>query len=205
MQSALKYDLNSIRYIAEFDIKNIDTDSVVVDIGGYEGNFSKTISLVFNPHIFIIEPANEFYNNLKKMFSNYYKIKVCNYAIGSSRREEILYACDDKSSFFQEWAEMEDEDYFEMVSVFTLSDFMKCNSINKIDLLKINVEGAEYEIIKQILDEKYTDKINNFLIQFHNIDNNSKIKYTQLITRLSDTHKLIWNKGLWVWEYWIKK
>ena len=48
-----------------------------------------------------------------------------------------------------------------------LNNYIKTNNIEKIDYLKIDCEGAEYEIIKS-LDEQYlTNNINKICLEYH--------------------------------------
>ena len=50
-----------------------------------------------------------------------------------------------------------------------------------IDLMKIDIEGAEYELFKTILDENLI-KVNNFLIEYHN---NNEYQVLDIIKKLT--------------------
>ena len=54
--------------------------------------------------------------------------------------------------------------------VTTLSEVIKSKKINKIDLLKMDCEGHEWEVIKGIEDQDWS-KIKSIVMEVHNIDN----------------------------------
>lgn len=51
------------------------------------------------------------------------------------------------------------------VDMFKLSEIMKKNNHSYIDVLKMDIEGSEYEVIKNICEEKL--KINQIVLEFH--------------------------------------
>ena len=79
------------------------------------------------------------------------------------------------------------------VSLLTIDHFIDENKIKKIDLLKIDTEGYEFNILKGISD--HSDKIKLIYFEHH---------YDDMILKnykFSDIHKLLKNKGF----YMIKK
>jgi FkbM family methyltransferase len=61
------------------------------------------------------------------------------------------------------------------IQIITLSDYFKINDLRRIDLLKIDTEGFEFEILKGA-DNKL--KICNFILFEHHYDNMIKKTYT---------------------------
>ena len=51
----------------------LDNDSIVIDLGGYHGLWTKKISQKFNCNILTIEPIPEFYNKMINEFDYYLK------------------------------------------------------------------------------------------------------------------------------------
>lgn len=81
------------------------------------------------------------------------------------------------------------ERYFE-AQVKTLATFMKENGQESIDLLKIDIEGAEYEVIKSIIKDKIFPKILcvEFDETFHPLDDHHK-------ERINESLNLLLNSG----------
>ena len=70
--------------------------------------------------------------------------------------------------------------------------------------MKINVEGAEYKILNELINNKSISKISNLQVQFHMFDENNNNEYEPLIQKLSETHELSW-RFPFVWENWRLK
>jgi hypothetical protein len=90
------------------------------------------------------------------------------------------------------------------VEVRSFTEVYEELNFDVIDLLKINVEGSEYEILENIFENNYTTKIKNFQIQFHPEPPGAEEAYERLTKVLSKTHNLDWHYQ-WVWENWSLK
>lgn len=174
--------LERLRY--EYDL---DKNSVVYDIGACEGTFLKEIYKRFNCNIVAYEPVKKHYDNIIELFSN--KIKIFSYAVGSSDRTVLI----DKDS--ETLTATQTNELYEI-------KYVDINKIIKseIDLMKINIEGGEYELLRAIKPSKLKI-INNLQIQFHIIDNNSTNERLKIHEKLRKTHKLTYEYPF-CWENW---
>jgi hypothetical protein len=81
-----------------------------------------------------------------------------------------------------------------------------CEDINKylkeeIALVKINIEGAEYNLLQHMIDGGI-ENIKNIQVQFHIIEGHDyEAYYTKITDQLKRTHKLTWRYPF-VWENW---
>ena len=71
----------------------------------------------------------------------------------------------------------------------------------RLDLLKLNVEGGEYEILERILELDRLGSIEHLLIQFHDWLPAATRKRWSLRRQFKKTHELVWDFP-WIWEYW---
>lgn len=78
-------------------------------------------------------------------------------------------------------------------------DYLKNNNIDDIDLMKINIEGGEYELLEEIISQNYQNKIRNILIQFHNLSEDPIKRREKIIKKLSETHQIKFSYDF-VWE-----
>jgi FkbM family methyltransferase len=174
---------------------NLDENSIVVDLGSYHGRFALEIFIKFKCNVYSFEPLKQFYE-YSKLTIKKDKIKFFNYALGKSNGKEILYLNEDETSFFNKSNISEEIDIREFNQAISDLD------IKKIDLLKINIEGAEYDLLDHILENNIILKIKNLQIQFHsNIIDFKKRKKT-ITKNLRKTHKRNWYFS-GVWENWI--
>ena len=84
-------------------------------------------------------------------------------------------------------------------SCFDILDILQ----NPVALLKINIEGDEYEVLIGYFSPDYKKQITNFQIQFHQVTGYN-ILYHHLAEELSKTHEKTWGVD-WVWENWKLK
>ena len=75
--------------------------------------------------------------------------------------------------------------------------------IKNIDLIKVNIEGGEYPLLKHIVNRNELGIIDEYQIQFHNFIEGAETKRNFLITELRKTHKRTWCYKF-VWENWKK-
>ena len=76
-------------------------------------------------------------------------------------------------------------------------------NIKTIDLLKLNIEGSEYDLIERLIETDYIKKVEQLKIQFHDNVNDAKSRRVDIRNKLSKTHSEIWSY-YFIWEYWEK-
>jgi len=160
----------------------VEKDDLVVDIGFNYGLFSMT-SLRYHPgRIIAFEPNPK----LVKTFKGYFKesmIELHQKAVSNKNGHAIFYENLDPgmSTIFEDINNVSGEDSYE-VEVINFNDFIISNNIEKIDYLKVDCEGAEYDIFETMPDDYLKNNIMKVAIEFHH--KLSDIKVQDLIERL---------------------
>jgi FkbM family methyltransferase len=173
----------------------LDSNSIVFDLGAYEGSWSADIINKFDCYVYMFEPVKEFYDLIVDKFSGNKKVKVYNF--GFSNKEEIVgISMEHASSSIYSNGEKE------LIRLRNLNDFIQEEGISKIDLIKINIEGCEFDLMESLTDNNI-NIVDNFQIQFHKIGENPEIRRDNIRDRLSKTHKLTYDYTF-VWENWEK-
>ena len=160
-------------------------DFGAVVIGAHFGVWlSDIVSKYQNKNILLVEPVPYNYSILKKNFSKNENIHICTNAIFSINQKKNFYFVKENSipKLGKHWAsgigsfnknhildhktkrfKIQPEDIDEIeINFITFNDLVKNYSIQSIDKLQVDVEGAEYEILNSI-DYK---KININSLQF---------------------------------------
>ena len=152
-------------------LKSIITDeAVVVDIGSNVGSFIKQIlNTNKKTHVYSIEPNKELIKFQKNKFRNRENIKFYNFAIDTKNGIRILYVRNpaSHSSFFKTHQEEKFNKIVETVEVqtCTLEKFFADQKITKITLLKIDIEGQDYEVFRSAKDLFLNNKIDYIKIE----------------------------------------
>ena len=174
-----------------FKKKNI----TIIDVGAHHGESIKFFTKNFKVNmIYSYEASKEnFYILTKKISSNKnYHISLNNFGLGENNKSLILSQVNESSSSTF-CAIDENSNYFKKkkkllkfflkgkyvksklkVSIKTLSDEIYKKQIKKIDLLKIDTEGFEFNVIKGAKNS--LNKI-NYIIFEHHYDNMIKKNY----------------------------
>jgi FkbM family methyltransferase len=175
-------DIEHIRF--EYDLK---PDDLVIDIGAYRGEWANEMWNRYHCNIIAIEPT--------EYIRDFTHGRVINKAAGTHNGKLSFGGRAYYSSIFEEG----DHEY-------------ECFDINKlletcpeIALMKINIEGAEYDLLSHIIGAGLHKQIGNLQIQFHQIDGRPyELWYKEIASKLSLTHKLTWHYP-YCWENWALK
>ena len=136
--------------VFEQDIyKKASPQLTIIDLGAYEGEFA-FYCLNFAKKIYAIEPDPTPYKILQERVTKFELsniIKTFPIAVAGKNGKRVLYASGAGGSALLADGDTEhDSEKKIVVPALTLKTFMKRNNINKVDILKIDVEAAEKEI-----------------------------------------------------------
>lgn len=172
-------DYNNKRKILDFFKKKFDQNIInVIDVGGHKGETINFFLKNFNiGKLFVFEPNKNLYDLLIKKFSQK-NIFIFNYGAGFKKEKKKLNISIDSSSstinninmntnYFKRKKKFlslkNNSSYFvdvQEINVINLSEFILSKQ-DKIDVLKIDTEGYEFNILRGInkLDFKKIDFI----------------------------------------------
>lgn len=190
---------------------NITENSIVFDLGGYEGGWTSIIEKLYKPNVHIFEPVSSFYNNCSNRFSFQHNqnIHIHKFGLASSNSERIIYINRDSTSLF-----INDESQLpsgvkitnttEQIELVQYEKFIKEHNIHNVDLLKMNIEGAEYDLLDYLIETTLIKNIKQFIVQFHSFYPDAKQRMNKIHTGLSKTHEPIYQFEF-IWEHWRLK
>ncbi|KKT37078.1 MAG: Methyltransferase FkbM family [Parcubacteria group bacterium GW2011_GWA1_44_13] len=178
---------------------DLSEDSVVFDVGGYEGGWSEKVFCKYGSNIHIFEPVNKFYKEIKEKFAKNSKVHVYNFGLGSKNEEAVFNIDGNSSSGFAGV-----KGSTEKVLINSIIDFIENNNIKSVDLMKINIEGAEYDLLEKLIETGWISKIGNIQVQFHDFIPNAYDRMIKIQDKLKLTHELTYHYEF-VWENWKLK
>ncbi|HEC27094.1 MAG TPA: FkbM family methyltransferase [Gammaproteobacteria bacterium] len=177
----------------------IGKEAIVIDVGGYLGDFSAKILDRFNCRVDVFEPVQRYAEKIGERFSSNSKVHVTQAGMGASEREEVINIAGPGSSVFDVGA---DEGGKEKIKIISAVDYLRERAYPAIDLLKINIEGGEYELLNALLEHPdLIEEIRFLQIQFHNFVPDAKEMRSGIQKKLSRTHRLMWDFPF-IWESW---
>ncbi|MBD3201958.1 MAG: FkbM family methyltransferase [Candidatus Lokiarchaeota archaeon] len=174
---------------------NLNENSIVFDLGGYRGQWTSDIFSMYCCSIYIFEPVQEYAQIIKERFERNKKVKNFGFGIGGKNEKIPIILDDDGSSYYKTKGKTEE------VPLRDIMEIISENNIEKIDLIKINIEGGEYEVLSRLIQADYIKNIKNIQVQFHDLIEDAQKKRKNIQNKLSETHNLTYNYP-WVWENW---
>lgn len=176
----------------------LSKESLVVDLGGYEGKWAKVINDIYGCRVHVFEPVPQFCEKIRNLLGSNEKITIHQSALGPEKSNSLINMSADSSSMFADIASGHESAV--PIVVESIHDFM--TQVSSIDLMKINIEGAEYDLLDSLSEEELL-KIENIQVQFHTFYPNCYERRNSIQSKLSKTHHLTYNYEF-VWENWRK-
>ncbi|MET0634854.1 MAG: FkbM family methyltransferase [Chitinophagaceae bacterium] len=184
---------------SEFEF--LTPESIVFDLGGYLGEWTSNLYSRYNCKIHIFEPVKEYADIIAHRFSHNKRITVVQAGLASADLETFITLDEFESKVVGSDHAIHKT---EPIRLKAFQQYVSQTGIDKIDLVKINIEGAEYDLLDHLISTGQTERINCFLIQFHNWEQNATTRREKIRQELSKTHTEVFNYSF-VWECWQKK
>lgn len=189
---------NSKHYQKLINLEHINNNSIILDIGANIGDVTDVIMKKYNPNIYCYEPNISCYNYMLKRFKKNSKIKIFNVAVSNFSGKTFLYFHNKSTNIseFNERSSLKKEkdglDKNKRIEVNCINIKEILEKHNQIDLIKIDIEGSEYEVMPEIIKNK--DKIKMVLCETHGNPDGKKIPSV-------DGSKLVVKNKIWIKDY----
>jgi FkbM family methyltransferase len=183
----------------------LNESAIVIDVGGYEGDWAAEISARYACTLHIFEPVAKFVKLLQTRFNANPKITIHNFGL-SDKDEQLEFSVMDESSsaFTSTTSYNTSAQQMEKVQLKKFSETMLQLGINRIDLIKINIEGGEYPLLEHMIVSGWINKVENIQVQFHDFVPDAEKKMKGIKEKLAKTHQLTY-EYIYVWENWKRK
>lgn len=164
-------------------------DSHVWEIGGFEGRWAQQIWDKYHCHIDIFEPQWWAVEKLNRRFEGIEKIKIHPYGLWT--HDDVIqignYHTDGASI-----VKPNDGREVTMPGTFKMMAAEIYGFKPKIDLCLMNIEGAEYYILPEIILTGMISRFRNFFCQFHP-DPSILASHFPFFETMDRTHELLWD------------
>lgn len=138
----------------------------VIDIGANIGDFSIKAAVDGAVNVYAYEPVRSTYELLQSniAINGIKNVKSFNYGVSNLMGKSLINVspASGLSSLFSGSRSKKTEE----IRLVTIDKIFRENNIKKCDLLKVDCEGAEYDIFTN-LSAKIFDKIDNIAVEFH--------------------------------------
>jgi len=170
------FDLHIISDTYEWKIRKLieklsEKSEVIIDVGANVGKYS-ILSSKSNPNakVFAVEPEKENFEVLEKnkKLNNCKNLKLIKVALNDKNQKVKLYKAEINKGGHS-LKHSSNSQNFEIVDGEKFDDVFS-NKIQRIDLLKIDAEGAELEILKGAQNFLKNKRIKNIIIELNDLE-----------------------------------
>lgn len=183
-----------------FSYGRLKSDDILFDIGSYTGDFAKGFVAKHKCRAYCFEPVTKFYRHSMHNLEGVDGVEIYHFGLGPKNEEIEISLDSDASSLFL----TEKASNTEVVQIKRIDEFILENDIENIKVIKINIEGAEYDLLDHCLDTGIVSRFENIQVQFHTFIDDCVERRDSIRKRLSETHELTWDYPF-IWENWRRR
>lgn len=173
-------------------------DSIVLDLGGYKGQWASDLYARYRCKIHVFEPVTGFADAIAERLSHNPDISVHDFGLGASNREIQIAVLADASSSFEK------SDNTQSARIVDVLEWLADERIERVALAKLNIEGGEYELLERLIEAGKLAMFDALQIQFHDFTEDSEARMNQIHAHLAQTHRPEYQYRF-VWESWTRK
>ncbi|MEM6319845.1 MAG: FkbM family methyltransferase [Bacteroidota bacterium] len=192
-------------------LDDLSNDSNVIDLGVNRGEFVELISERYGCKVFGVEANPELHKKLLEI-PNFSSINAA--AAGKSGVVKFRKIPEHDGSIIFDF--QDDGEQFWEVPSFSMKDILSKSSFDVVDLIKVDIEGAELELFQNCDLNELTD-VKQMTVEFHDfIDSTSLPVINELINELREqfhtikmsyrdySNVLFLNKKYYSYRFWTK-
>lgn len=173
----------------------LNSDSLVVDCGGFRGDFARRMNEKYGCNVFVSEPV--FCDQIRASLEGYPNISVTNNAVGAIGRMARFGIAGDSTG---QYAVRDENKEVKVMSVLDFIDWaLRDYRRIEIDLLKLNIEGMEYEVLDELCGTGNIGCVKYLQVQFHGVAERLDLRIEHLVRRIRETHDLEWGSNPFLW------
>ncbi|OLE10686.1 MAG: hypothetical protein AUG89_11525 [Acidobacteria bacterium 13_1_20CM_4_56_7] len=172
----------------------IGVDSLVIDAGGFRGDWFIGMRDRYGCRVLCFDPITSFCTVIRERAQGRFPVFQC--GIGGKSRWEDFHIQNDSTGLHATGERVETVWIEDIHCLLT-----NVNSTRSVSVLKLNIEGMEFEVIERLIDTGLIECIQNLQVQFHDCAINAKARFDHIQAALADTHYLTFDAG-WIWQNW---
>jgi len=188
-------ELNVLIYIKER--LKAEKSLTLFDVGGNVGNYSKRLSEIFNTNATIhsFEPSKKTYEIFLETTKNTKNIIPNNFGLSDIENHQLLFTNKDGSGLASVYQRKLDHlgismNMTEDIQLTTLDLYCKKNNIDRINFLKLDIEGHELKAMNGAKGMINNRKIDYIQFEFGGCNIDSKTYFQDFYYLLNDNYKI---------------
>lgn len=163
-------DDNDLKILAGIKGHILSTEPLIFDIGANRGNYTDfVLSLFPNAKILLVEPNDIWINELSEKYAGNKNIKILNMLVGQKQTDLLFYYftnSNDQLSSIYKRPVFDDLPMQTKFKTCTTIDAIMDQMLEFVDFIKVDTEGAEFDVIKGTVKSFCDQKIKFMQIEY---------------------------------------
>jgi FkbM family methyltransferase len=190
---------------------DLPAGGVALDVGAYTGLWTgrllervdaSGVTDLREPDVCVhsFEPVRDAIAQLRAQLGGDPRVVVHEFGLGGRDRKEAMSVGGPGSSLY---VDPSAPNMFgtERVEIRDVAVVLDEQEIERIDLIKINIEGGEYELIDRLYQTGWLRRTGPLIVQFHEFAPDAHRARRRNRRQLAETHRCTWSYP-WVYERW---
>ena len=178
----------------------IDDEDLAIDAGAYRGDWSAELLVQYGCRVMLIEAVPDFARSLTQRFRHNKRVQIVAGAIAHHDGTTTINVNSNSSSMFRVPNSQQSVET-RLIDVKRLMDEEKRHDVA---CLKLNVEGAEYDVLERLIAVQQMPRVRELIVQFHDFAPDALRRRSAIQAALTDTHVCRFDYPF-VWERWTRK
>ncbi len=179
---------------------DVGGNDVVFDVGAYHGDWSEEIARRYAPTIYAFEPDPMSFPELAARFAGRPRMTSLQYGLGAATATAQMSLAGVGSSTFGHDAAFGTQ----TVEIRDVVSVLAELRLDAVDLMKVNIEGGEYDLFDRLIETDRLRHIRQVLVQFHEWHPKAYRRRRTIRRALARTHREVWCYP-WIWELWRRE
>lgn len=175
-------------------------DDLAIDAGAYHGAWSEAILVQYGCRVMLIEAVPEFVRLLVRRFQHNKRVQIVEGAISNREGAITITVMEGSSSMFREPASQKSVE----TRLIDVKRLMETARTYDVGCLKLNIEGAEYDVLERLIATQQMPRIRDLIVQFHKIAPDAVNRRSAIQADLGRTHECRFDYPF-VWERWTRR
>jgi FkbM family methyltransferase len=180
---------------------DLTPESVVFDVGGFHGQWASDVVAMYGCRIHVFEPVPAYAESIERRFARNSLVTVHPYGLAASAGTARLAVSGEASSHVRA-TQLPGE--IAEVPLRTPGDVMSELGLDMVDLVKLNIEGAEFDLVADLIATGLVERIIDLQVQFHPFVPDAARRLEELRRGLARTHQQTWSYDF-LWESWRRR
>jgi len=174
---------------------------VVLDVGAYDGVWAASVLDHLPATLLAFEPDPTALNKLRARLGDRSDVSIQPYGLGG-RDERVSLALEGPGSTM--YAKGPGTFGTAAVEIRDTDAALGELGVEQVELIKLNIEGAEYDVFDRLFEEGWLPRCRHVLVQFHEWHPRAHPRRRAIRALLAETHDEVWCYP-WVWECWERR